>query len=149
MSDLERAIHIAIEAHKGQKDKAGAPYILHPLRVMLRLDSDVEMMAAVLHDVVEDSRWTLKGLQEEGFPAQVIETVDYLTRRKQESYDQFIDRIKPTCAGCKNQTGGSGRQYGPETVERDYGTGQGKDEEISCCLDTFKKIPVCVVSFLK
>jgi (p)ppGpp synthase/HD superfamily hydrolase len=101
MSDLERAIHIAIEAHQGQKDKVGVPYILHPLRVMLRFDSDVEMMAAVLHDVVEDSRWTLTDLQEEGFPAQVIEAVDFLTRRKQESYDQFIDRIKPNVLAVK------------------------------------------------
>jgi len=101
MSDLERAIHIAIDAHKGQRDKVGAPYILHPLRVMLRMASDVEMIAAVLHDVVEDSRWTLKDLQEEGFPEQVIEAVDYLTRRKQESYDQFIDRIKPHALAVK------------------------------------------------
>ena len=101
MSDLERAIQIAIEAHKGQRDKVGAPYILHPLRVMLRMASDVEMIAAVLHDVVEDSRWTLKDLQEEGFPEQVIESVDYLTRRKQESYAQFIGRIKPHALAVK------------------------------------------------
>jgi (p)ppGpp synthase/HD superfamily hydrolase len=101
MSYLERAIHIAIEAHKGQKDKVGAPYILHPLRVMLCMYSDVEMMAAVLHDVVEDSRWTLKDLQQEGFPAQVIEAVDYLSRREQETYDQFIERIKSNALAVK------------------------------------------------
>ncbi len=94
MSDLEHAIKIAVEAHKGQKDKVGAPYILHPLRVMLRMKSDLEMMAAVLHDVVEDSAWTLAELRKEGFPASVIEAVDQLTRRENESYDDFIQRIK-------------------------------------------------------
>ncbi len=52
--DLERAIAIAIEAHRGQYDKAGAPYVLHPLRVMLSLGSNVERIVGVLHDVVED-----------------------------------------------------------------------------------------------
>jgi (p)ppGpp synthase/HD superfamily hydrolase len=55
MSTLEIAISIAAQAHAGQLDKAGAPFILHPLRVMLRVDGDEERMAAVLHDVVEDS----------------------------------------------------------------------------------------------
>ena len=53
---LKRAIEIAIEAHKGQKDRAGTPYILHPLRVMLRVESDTEMIVAVLHDVIERAK---------------------------------------------------------------------------------------------
>ena len=52
---LEDAIVIAVEAHKGQTDKAGAPYILHPLRMMMRLKSEAEMVTAILHDVIEDS----------------------------------------------------------------------------------------------
>lgn len=55
MSTLQRAIEIAVEAHKGQKDKAGMPYILHPFRLMFQMKTDNEKMAAVLHDVVEDS----------------------------------------------------------------------------------------------
>jgi len=94
MSTVDRAIQIAVEAHQGQKDKAGAPYILHPLRVMLRMETEEQMMAAVLHDVVEDSSWTLTDLRQEGFPEQVIEAVDYLSRRDSETYDEFIDRIK-------------------------------------------------------
>ena len=54
MSTLERAVAIAATAHEGQRDKADAPYILHPLRVMLRLTSEAERITAVLHDVVED-----------------------------------------------------------------------------------------------
>lgn len=101
MSTLDRAIQIAVEAHQGQKDKAGAPYILHPLRVMLHMETEEQMMVAVLHDVVEDSHWTLIDLQREGFPEQVIEAVDHLSRRDSETYDEFIDRIKGSMLAIK------------------------------------------------
>ena len=52
--NLQRAIEIALEAHKGALDKEGNPYILHPLRLMLQMDSEEEMIVAILHDVVED-----------------------------------------------------------------------------------------------
>ena len=55
MTQLEKAIQIAVKAHEGQPDKAGAAYILHPLRVMQNLDTETEMIVGVLHDVVEDS----------------------------------------------------------------------------------------------
>ena len=55
MPTLEDAIALAVEAHRGQRDKAGQTYILHPLRVMLRLETEAERMAAILHDVVEDT----------------------------------------------------------------------------------------------
>lgn len=80
MPTLERAIEIAAAAHAGQSDKAGQPYILHPLRVMLRLDQPNERMAAVLHDVVEDTPVTLAQLAAEGFPAAVLDAVVALTK---------------------------------------------------------------------
>lgn len=92
MSTLEKAIHIAVSAHQGMLDKAGAPYILHPLRVMLQMDTPEEMTAAVLHDVVEDSDITIAQLREEGFSENVIEAVDGVTRRHKESYENFIRR---------------------------------------------------------
>src|SRR5215212_3146899 len=82
---LERAIRIAAEAHAGQVDKAGAPYILHPLRVMLRMHSDEERIVAVLHDVVEDSDYSLETLAREGFAPAVIEAVKALTKLPGES----------------------------------------------------------------
>ena len=97
MTHLERAILLATQAHaeKGQKDKAGKPYILHPLRMMLRMRTEAEMTAAVLHDVVEDTGWTLDALRGEGFPEEVIEAVDCLTQREGEAYEDFIERLKP------------------------------------------------------
>src|ERR687889_661940 len=91
---IEDAVSIAAQAHKGQKDKANAPYLLHPLRMMLRMDSEAAMMAAVLHDVVEDTDWTLERLRGEGFSAEVLDAVDCLTHRDGESYQEFVKRVR-------------------------------------------------------
>lgn len=92
MSTLERAIAIAAEAHTGQTDKAGAPYILHPLRVMLRQTTLAAQIVAALHDVVEDSAWTLAQLRAEGFTPEIIAAVDAMTRRADEEYEAFVLR---------------------------------------------------------
>ena len=92
MANLEEAIGIAAQAHRGQRDRAGAPYILHPLRIMFAMQTDAERMAAVLHDVVEDTSWTLDALRERGFPEPVVTAVDHLTRREGESYEAFVLR---------------------------------------------------------
>lgn len=85
MSTIERAIQIAARAHAGQVDKAGAPYVFHPLRLMLSLDTPGQQMAAILHDVVEDTLVTFEDLKAEGFPAEVVEAVRVLTKLPGES----------------------------------------------------------------
>ena len=80
MSTLERAIEIAARAHAGQVDKAGQPYILHPLRLMLAVTTEHQRMAAVLHDVVEDTEVSFELLRAEGFPEIVLEAVRALTK---------------------------------------------------------------------
>ncbi len=92
MSLLERAIGIAVEAHRGQKDRYGVPYILHPLRVMARVDTDTEKTVAILHDVVEDTHWTLADLKREGFSEQVLAALDGVTKREGEAYEDFVRR---------------------------------------------------------
>ena len=92
MSTLEKAIAIAAEGHAGQVDKAGNPYVLHPLRVMLRLDTNEERIAGVLHDVVEDCGWSLDDLRVEGFSEPVIRAVEAVTKREGERYDDFVAR---------------------------------------------------------
>ncbi len=91
---LEDAILLAVQAHWGQKDKAGQPYVLHPLRMMARVHGEAERMAAVLHDVVEDTPYTLDQLRALGYPEEVVAAVDCLTRRETETYEQFIERVK-------------------------------------------------------
>jgi len=64
---LDKAITLAVAAHSGQKDKYGSPYILHPIRLMIKTCSEEEMITAILHDVVEDTYWTSERLEAEGF----------------------------------------------------------------------------------
>ena len=94
MSLLENAIAIAVEAHQGQKDKAGHPYILHPLRVMFRVETEDERTVAILHDVVEDHGdvWSVDKLRQSGFPQRILDALDCVTKRKGETYEQFVER---------------------------------------------------------
>jgi primosomal protein N'' len=78
---------------RAQTDKGGAPYILHPLRMMLALSSLDERIVAVLHDVCEDCPgWTLQRLKGEGFPDRIIAALDSVTKREGEDYDSFARR---------------------------------------------------------
>lgn len=90
---LERAIGISREAHRGQVDKGGAPYVDHPMRLMNRATSTAAKIVAALHDIVEDSCLTLADLSAEGFPSSIVEAIDHLTRRPNETYEAFIERI--------------------------------------------------------
>jgi (p)ppGpp synthase/HD superfamily hydrolase len=92
MSTLERAIVIAAESHAGQTDKAGAPYVLHPLRVMLRVASNDARIVAVLHDVIEDCGVTPERLRAEGFSETVIRALGAVTRAPGETYEDFVLR---------------------------------------------------------
>lgn len=94
VSEIEKAITIAANVHRGQKDKAGRPYILHPLRVMLSLEDETAMAAAVLHDAVEDGALSLDDLRNEGISEEAVSAVDCLSRRKEEDYDTYLDRIR-------------------------------------------------------
>ena len=94
---LEQTIAFAALQHEGQTDKAGSPYILHPLRVLNNLGHGAtlsEQLAAVLHDVVEDCAVTLGELRRMGYAAEVIEAVDALTKRPEEVAD-YEAAIRP------------------------------------------------------
>ena len=83
--NLEKVIKIAVEAHTGQVDKGGNPYILHPLRVMLSLDTEEERIVCVLHDVVEDCEgWSWERLKEEGCSEKIIEALQSVSKSKEE-----------------------------------------------------------------
>ncbi len=98
---LEKAIEIALSAHKNQIGKDGKPYILHPLRVMLQMDTEVEQIAAVLHDVLEDSGMNSFSLAERGASQEILTVLDYLTHRENESYAEFILRVMQNPAAKK------------------------------------------------
>ncbi len=91
---LEDAIQMALDAHRGQVDKAGKPYILHPLRIALEQIDPKAQVAAILHDVVEDSDVTAADI-EARFGLEIANAVDCLTKRDGESYDDFVERCGP------------------------------------------------------
>jgi (p)ppGpp synthase/HD superfamily hydrolase len=91
---LEDAISFAVKAHRGRKDKAGAVYVLHPLRVMLRMKTKNERIVAVLHDVVEDTKYSIEDLRKAGYSDKILKAIDHLTHDRGEAYEQFIKRVK-------------------------------------------------------
>jgi (p)ppGpp synthase/HD superfamily hydrolase len=100
--NLERAIEIAVMAHKGAVDKGGQPYILHPLAVMMSLKTDEEKIVGVLHDVVEDTHWTFEALKQEEFSKEIIEALQSVTKSDSDSsYSDFIERAKANAIGRK------------------------------------------------
>lgn len=95
---LEDTLIFATDSHRGQLDKAGKPYILHPLRVMFNLGptaSSEERMAALLHDVVEDCAVSLGDLRHAGYPDSVVRAVDHLTKDDEgyRNYQAAIERV--------------------------------------------------------
>lgn len=90
--NLEDALALAARAHAGQLDKAGQPYILHPIRVMLRLTDPRERIVAILHDTVEDTDITMEALRALAYPEEILAALDSVTRRADESYEDFVER---------------------------------------------------------
>ena len=96
---IERAIEIAVNAHKNQKDKSGAPYILHLIRVMEKGKTEIEKICGILHDLVEDTNWTFEKIAKEGFSNEIIDVLKCVTKESEnEDYNRFIKRV------MKNET---------------------------------------------
>ena len=91
---LQKAITIAVEAHKNQTDRYQAPYIMHVMRVMMRGKTEEEKICGILHDVVEDTEWTFEDIKKEGFTDAMIEALRCLTKGENEPYDDYISRVK-------------------------------------------------------
>jgi (p)ppGpp synthase/HD superfamily hydrolase len=101
MNLIETSLLIALRAYAGKTDKAGREYILHPLRVMAKMETDLERSSALLHDVIEDSDITAEQLLEEGIPVEVVEAVKYLSKHEGEDYMEFVARAKKNTLAAK------------------------------------------------
>lgn len=89
-----KAIDISYNAHKGQYDKAGKPYVSHPIYVAGKMKSNKEIIVALLHDVIEDTELTLEYLIEEGYSEDIVDAIDAITKRQEEEYFEYIERVK-------------------------------------------------------
>ena len=88
-----KAIKIMFEAHKEQLDKSGIPYVFHPWHIAESMQDEVRCTVALLHDVVEDTNVTIDNLKENGFPDEVMEAIDILTKKKDQEYAEYIRNI--------------------------------------------------------
>lgn len=90
----KKAMKLAYDAHNGQVDKSGLPYIFHPYQVAQQMTSETSTIVALLHDVLEDTQLTLENLESEGFSKEVLDAISTLTRKKDEDYFDYIERVK-------------------------------------------------------
>ena len=90
----KKAIRLAFRAHKGQKDRAGLPYILHPVHLAEQMTTEDACVVALLHDVLEDTDVTEDELRAEGFTEPQLDAVKLLTRTKDEDYFDYVKRIR-------------------------------------------------------
>lgn len=93
LSQIEIALEIAMKAHKGQRDLDGNPVILHPLTVALKGNNESEIVAGLLHDVVEDTEWTFEDLLEAGIEPEAVDALRLLTHSKDVPYLDYVQRI--------------------------------------------------------
>lgn len=89
---LDKAAQICVTKHAGQRDKTGAAYFQHPMRVAMRCRTPEEKMVALLHDTIEDTDVTADYLLEQGFPREIVDGILSVTKRDGESYDDFVAR---------------------------------------------------------
>lgn len=91
--ELSLALEIATKAHKGQVDKAGHPYIAHPVIVASMVDETDEKVVALLHDVIEDTALTIDDLRKAGFSGNTLDAVQAITKVEGDSYDEYLVRV--------------------------------------------------------
>ena len=88
------ALRLCFEAHKNQTDKSGMPYVFHPFHLAEQMKNEETTIAALLHDVVEDTDYTIADLEKMGFPANVLEALELLTHNDDTPYMEYVAKIK-------------------------------------------------------
>ena len=91
--NTRKAMKIAFDAHMGQFDKSGVPYILHPIHFAEQMETEEECIVALLHDTVEDTEVTFELLEKE-FSKTVIDALKLLTHEKTVEYMEYVKKIK-------------------------------------------------------
>ena len=97
----KKALKLCFEAHKDQVDKTGLPYVFHPFHLAEQMDDEVSTVCALLHDVVEDTDYTLEDLSCMGFPRDVTDVLALLTHDPDEPYMDYVRRISTNVTASK------------------------------------------------
>ena len=97
----KKAMKLCFEAHKDQRDKAGIPYIFHPIHLAEQMDDEYSTVVALLHDVIEDSSFTLEDLHKMGYPPAVLEALALMTHDERVPYFDYVLSIKDNATAKK------------------------------------------------
>ena len=97
----KKAMKIAYDAHHGQLDKGGLPYVFHPWHMAEQMDDEISTIAALLHDMVEDTDWTLEQLEAEGFPPESMEALGLLTHPEGQPYMEYVAGLRHNSVAVK------------------------------------------------
>ena len=90
----KKALKLSFEAHKNQVDKSGMPYVYHPFHLAEQMETEETVVVALLHDVVEDTDYTLDDIRAMGFPDSVVEALALMTHDKSVTYMDYVAKIK-------------------------------------------------------
>lgn len=90
----KKALKLCFEAHKDQVDKSGMPYVFHPFHLAEQMRDEVTTIVALLHDVMEDTDYTLEDLERMGFPQEALEALALLTHDPWVHYMDYVKQIK-------------------------------------------------------
>ena len=90
----KKALKLCFKAHKRQKDKSGMPYVFHPFHLAEQMVTEETTIVALLHDVVEDTRYTFRHLEKMGFEKPVIDALKLLTHNDGSKYMEYVAKIK-------------------------------------------------------
>lgn len=90
----KKALKLCFEAHKEQVDKSGMPYVFHPFHVAEEMDDEETTVVALLHDLIEDTDYTLDDLRNMGFSNKVVEAIEAMTHLPEVSYEDYLRNIK-------------------------------------------------------
>ena len=92
---INKALRISFDAHKNQVDKSDIPYVYHPFHLAEQMDDEKSVIVALLHDVVEDSDYTIEDLKDVGFDKDILDAISLLTHKRYVPYMEYIKKIKP------------------------------------------------------
>lgn len=90
----KKALKLCFEAHRDQLDKSGMPYVFHPFHLAEQMDTEEKVVVALLHDVVEDTDYTIEDLSEMGFGKEIIDAITLLTHAPDVEYMDYVRNIK-------------------------------------------------------
>lgn len=90
----KKAMRLCYKAHDGQFDKGGVPYVFHPFHVAEQMNTEYDVCVALMHDIIEDTDYTIDDIRDMGFPKEIVEALSCITRDKSISYDDYILIVK-------------------------------------------------------